>query len=142
MALEVSLRASRQLKWLGRTCSYRTDVLEYLEEGQPVSKIRATEKWVETYLEGEEEEEEEEEEEDGSGCGGNAAGNRNKKEGCFRARQIHQAFGIETPNGMKSFKRSRSTMFAKLHGWNGALPNQDIFEVAKFASRIADAEGI
>ena len=39
---------------------------EYLEEGQPVSKIRATEKWVETYLEGEEEEEEEEEEEDGS----------------------------------------------------------------------------
>ncbi|CAL6276212.1 unnamed protein product [Bathycoccus prasinos] len=118
LALEVFFYVkSRKVKWLGRdvvlvvpTC------FAYLEEGQPVSKIRATEKWVETYLEGEEEEEEEE---DGSGGGGNAA-----------------AFGIETPNGMKSFKRSRSTMFAKLHGWNGALPNQDIFEVAKFASRM------
>ena len=138
LALEVFVYVkSRKVKWLGRdvvlvvpTC------FEYLEEGQPVSKIRATEKWVETYLEGEEEEEEEEE--DGSGGGGNAAANRKnkKKDVCFRAGQIHQAFGIETPNGMKSFKRSRSTMFAKLHGWNGALPNQDIFEVAKFASRM------
>ena len=137
LALEVFVYVkSRKVKWLGRdvvlvvpTC------FEYLEEGQPVSKIRATEKWVETYLEGEEEEEEEE---DGSGGGGNAAGNRKnkKKDVFFRAGQIHQAFGIETPNGMKSFKRSRSTMFAKLHGWNGALPNQDIFEVAKFASRM------
>ena len=140
LALEVFFYVkSRKVKWLGRdvvlvvpTC------FEYLEEGQPVSKIRATEKWVETYLEGEEEEEEEEEEEDGSGGGGNAAANRKnkKKDVFFRAGQIHQAFGIETPNGMKSFKRSRSTMFAKLHGWNGALPNQDIFEVAKFASRM------
>jgi len=139
LALEVFFYVkSRKVKWLGRdvvlvvpTC------FEYLEEGQPVSKIRATEKWVETYLEGEEEEEEEEEE-DGSGGGGNAAANRKnkKKDVFFRAGQIHQAFGIETPNGMKSFKRSRSTMFAKLHGWNGALPNQDIFEVAKFASRM------
>ena len=47
---------SRKVKWLGRdvvlvvpTC------FEYLEEGNPVSKIRATGKWLETYLEGEEE---------------------------------------------------------------------------------------
>ena len=42
---------------------------------------------------------------------------------------------------MKSFKKSRSIMFVKLHGWNGALPNQDIFEVAKFASRTGRGTG-
>ena len=123
---------SRKVKWLGRdvvlvvpTC------FEYLEEGNPVSKIRATGKWLETYLEGEEEGED-----DNDGRGNGAVTNNKKEDVFFRAGQIHQAFGIETPHGMKNFEKSKSAMFAKLHGWNGALPNQDIFEVAKFSSRM------
>mmetsp|Transcript_1096 Transcript_1096/g.3245 ORF Transcript_1096/g.3245 Transcript_1096/m.3245 type:complete len:508 (-) Transcript_1096:54-1577(-) len=122
---------SRKVKWLGRdvvlvvpTC------FEYYERGKPVSKIRATEKWLETYVEGEEQ-----------GRSDNATYNVKKEDVFFRAGQIHQAFGIETPHGMKSFKKSRSIMFVKLHGWNGALPNQDIFEVAKFASRTGRGTG-
>ena len=125
LAMEVFFYVqSEEVKWLGRdivlvipTClSYDSDSNNN-NNTIKMTALEATQRWVDAYLEGEEEME------------------KGNEDVFFRAGQIHQAFGFETPSGLRKYSKLQSEIFVKLHGWNGALPNQDMFEVAKFSAR-------